>query len=121
MRFDSLRDRVLAALRETGTSPDYVVIARDVLAVRVNDAALAKRLVEQALVIEDREDAWRALGERVTRDLPDAPGVYVMRDAAGAAVYVGKAANLRRRVSAYFAPRAWRTLHPGLMAARTVE
>jgi hypothetical protein len=35
--------------------------------------------------------------------LPEAPGVYVFEDADGEAVYVGKAQNLRRRVTTYFA------------------
>jgi len=34
--------------------------------------------------------------------LPDVPGVYIMRDRAGAVVYVGKARRLRARVRQYF-------------------
>ena len=34
---------------------------------------------------------------------PAEPGIYLMRDAAGAVVYVGKAANLRGRLRSYFA------------------
>ena len=37
--------------------------------------------------------------------LPEAPGVYIMRDGNGEAVYVGKAANLRERVKSYFRAR----------------
>jgi excinuclease ABC subunit C len=36
------------------------------------------------------------------KKFPETPGVYIMKDAAGRILYVGKAANLRRRVSSYF-------------------
>jgi excinuclease ABC subunit C len=36
------------------------------------------------------------------RELPDAPGVYVFRDRAGDALYVGKANSIRKRVSSHF-------------------
>lgn len=36
------------------------------------------------------------------KELPDAPGVYIMRDANGVVVYVGKAKSLRQRVRSYF-------------------
>ena len=34
--------------------------------------------------------------------LPETPGVYLMKDTRGRVLYVGKAANLRRRVASYF-------------------
>lgn len=37
--------------------------------------------------------------------LPDAPGIYIMRDDAGVEIYVGKAKSLRKRVSSYFRPK----------------
>jgi excinuclease ABC subunit C len=40
--------------------------------------------------------------EEKLKALPDAPGVYVFRDAAGDVLYVGKAKSLRDRVRAYF-------------------
>ncbi len=36
------------------------------------------------------------------RKFPQTPGVYLMKDAAGRVVYVGKAKNLRSRASSYF-------------------
>lgn len=36
------------------------------------------------------------------KKLPETPGVYLMKDVDGKILYVGKAANLRRRVSSYF-------------------
>jgi DNA polymerase-3 subunit epsilon len=50
------------------------------------------------------------------RSLPDAPGVYTFRDAAGEPLYVGKAASLQARVAQHFTgtARALRR-HDGLL------
>ena len=37
-------------------------------------------------------------------DIPTKPGVYIYRDVFGTVIYVGKAANLRKRMSQYFQP-----------------
>ena len=36
------------------------------------------------------------------KQLPTSPGIYLMRDAEGNILYIGKAANLRNRVRSYF-------------------
>lgn len=36
--------------------------------------------------------------------IPESPGVYLMKDAAGSIIYVGKAVNLRNRLRSYFGP-----------------
>ena len=41
-----------------------------------------------------------ALAERI-RALPDRPGIYIFRDAAGKVLYVGKATSLRKRAASY--------------------
>ena len=37
-------------------------------------------------------------------DIPTKPGIYIYRDAFGKVIYVGKAINLRKRMSQYFQP-----------------
>ena len=44
-------------------------------------------------------------GKKIARRLSTAPGVYLMRDSDDTALYVGKAANLRKRVTSYFDAR----------------
>ena len=47
-------------------------------------------------------------------EVPAKPGVYVFRDRFGTVIYVGKARNLRRRLSSYFQPSRLRTADPKL-------
>jgi GIY-YIG catalytic domain len=116
-----LRDRLLARLAEMGDAPDHQRLAAEVLGIRGAPAELAKRLVAQALVLEDRREIWRRAGERICRDAPPTPGVYVLKDADGRALYVGKAVHLRRRLRAHFAERRWRALKPELSRAADAE
>src|SRR5262245_45920038 len=116
-----LRDKLLARMAEMGDAPDHQRLATEVLGIRGAPPELARKLVAQALVIEDRRDGWQRIGERICRDAPAGPGVYVLSDANGAALYVGKAVNLRRRLRAHFAPRTWRRLKAGLARVADAE
>jgi excinuclease ABC subunit C len=42
--------------------------------------------------------------QKKLRDLPHKPGIYLMRDRFGTVIYVGKARDLRKRVTQYFQP-----------------
>lgn len=116
-----LRDRLLARIAEMGSTVDHQRLAAEVLGIRGAPPALARRLVSQVLVVEDREAAWRRTGERICQDAPEVPAVYVFKDAEGRVLYVGKAINLRRRLRAHFASRRWRSLPPELSRVAEAE
>ena len=59
------------------------------------------------LGVFSRNLGWMTVAENIRKKLsalPHKPGVYLMRDRFGTAIYVGKARDLRRRVSQYFQP-----------------
>ena len=45
-------------------------------------------------------------GEKIRKSFPATPGVYLMKDAQGRVVYIGKAKNLRARAGSYFQKQA---------------
>ena len=51
--------------------------------------------------IGDPRAAFQVAADKV-RKFPQSPGVYLMKDAAGVVIYVGKATNLRSRAGSYF-------------------
>ncbi|MDK7090298.1 GIY-YIG nuclease family protein, partial [Escherichia coli] len=72
-----------------------------------------------APLLGDTRDLFRPR----TSDIPANPGVYKWRDEDGRVIYVGKAKNLRNRLSNYFQPL--NRLHPRtqnmVLTARSLE
>ncbi|HEY2457899.1 MAG TPA: excinuclease ABC subunit UvrC [Candidatus Acidoferrum sp.] len=53
--------------------------------------------------------------------LPELPGVYLFKDAAGKVVYVGKATSLRNRVRSYFLESRWSDAKTGSLAREIAD
>ena len=81
--------------------------------------AAAEVNVNGAPLLGDTRDLFRPK----TSDIPAKPGVYKWRDGEGRVIYVGKAKNLRNRLSNYFQPLY--LLHPRtqtmVLTARSLE
>jgi len=54
-------------------------------------------------------------------ELPDSPGVYLMKDAKGRVIYVGKASSLKRRVSSYFQRPLDARIHQMVREIRSID
>jgi excinuclease ABC subunit C len=55
------------------------------------------------------------------RTIPTEPGVYLYKNAAGEVIYVGKAKNLRSRVSSYFHEGRWTDAKTGTLVREAVD
>ncbi len=55
------------------------------------------------------------------RGITDEPGVYIMKDAGGHVIYVGKAVNLRKRVTSYFQRQETHRAKTAVMVSRVVD
>jgi excinuclease ABC subunit C len=55
------------------------------------------------------------------RALPDAPGVYLFKDAHGRALYVGKAKSIRKRVGSHFSGRSARGADEMLARVESID
>ena len=117
-----LRDRLLARLAEMGDAPDHQRLAAEVLGIRGAPPELARRLVAQALVVEDRRDdlaAARASGSAATRRRRRASTCCGTRTAA-------RCMSARRSTCAGGCARTspiarWRALKPEMSRAADAE
>ena len=111
---ESLAARLGVPAREPATAAERALFAVEILSAMLADT-------ERLDLGEPEEWVERQHPRRLDVDfsayefdrdfienLPESPGIYVMRDANGAAVYVGKSSNLRERVRDYFRARVSR-------------
>ncbi|HEY3863118.1 MAG TPA: GIY-YIG nuclease family protein [Verrucomicrobiae bacterium] len=75
----------------------------------------------QSLLFPDPRPLVERLGREFFRQLPERPGVYLMRGARDAVLYVGKAKNLRRRLCSYRVANPDRMPRRHLRLLRAVE
>jgi excinuclease ABC subunit C len=88
-------DEELQAPTETSDEPASVELAIDEAEL---DAALAAVAADESGAVDA---AFRRAAAKV-REFPRSPGIYLMKDAAGRVIYVGKAKTLRSRAGSYF-------------------
>jgi hypothetical protein len=69
----------------------------------------------QLLLIPDPKPLDKRLGKKFFKKAPRRPGVYLMKDAQGKVVYVGKAKDLKQRLNSY------RLANPDRMARRHLK
>src|SRR4051812_31913232 len=69
----------------------------------------------QQLMFPDPQPLVERLGREFFRAIPECSGVYLMRDEADVVLYVGKAKNLRKRLTSY------RVANPDRMPRRHLQ
>ena len=67
----------------------------------VDEAAVEAALDAAANEVAPHDFPFRRAAAKV-REFPRKPGIYLMKDAAGRVIYIGKAKNLRARAGSYF-------------------
>jgi excinuclease ABC subunit C len=73
--------------------------------------------------MEQPPDRWEASNalDGIIGAISDCPGVYLMKEASGTIIYVGKAINLKKRVASYFQRQNAQSAKTALMASRVAD
>jgi DNA polymerase III subunit epsilon len=104
----NLRLATLAAHFRSPTTPIHRALDDALATMHVLHSLLERAGTIGVTALEDLLTLPKAKGApeyrkiHLARDLPRRPGVYLFKDRTGDVIYVGKARNLRTRVSAYF-------------------
>jgi DNA polymerase-3 subunit epsilon len=104
----NLRLATLAAHFRSPVTPTHRALDDATATVHVFHALLERAgslgvtALEDLLVLPTARGSADYRKIHLARELPRSPGVYVFRDRNGTVIYVGKAKNLRPRVSSYF-------------------
>jgi DNA polymerase III epsilon subunit family exonuclease len=116
---DEVRDCKLATLARhfrASTTPNHRALADARATVDVlhglleHVGAVGVHTLEELLTFSGRVTSAQRRKRFLAEGLPDTPGVYVFRDAAGRPLYVGTSRRMRTRVRSYFTAserRAW--------------
>lgn len=110
-RAADLASRLGLPARDPGSASDRARITAELFATLLARRAEFKLppvedwVAEQHARLQEPDFSRCEFDRAFIENLPEIPGVYVMRNAAGAVIYVGKARNLRDRVRSYFRPR----------------
>lgn len=84
----------------------------DKISEKINEPS-PEYLLSEIKRIADGDFGFRRASEKV-KTFPQTPGVYLMKDASGLVIYIGKAKNLRNRAASYF-------LQAAAIEARTAD
>ncbi len=55
--------------------------------------------------------------KKILKNLPDSPGVYLMKDKSGRVIYVGKAQSIKKRASSYFQKKTTTSLKDEMLVS----